>query len=108
MRGIPQSVRRSCSVALTATSHTRKAKGCQTESQSNLRESEARCAGSGGTHFGGGDAEAETREVRLAKGHRAGVEVTPDEEQQERHGGVVFVEDGVDHGRRKVQAQKNF
>src|ERR1700694_3955249 len=103
MRGIPQSVRRSCRGALTATSNTRKAKGCQTESQSNLRESEARCAGSGGTHFGGVDAEAETREVRLAKGHRAGVEVTPDEEQQERHGGVVFVEDGVDHGRKKVQ-----
>src|SRR5260370_5885729 len=104
MRGIPRSVRRPCSVALTATSHTRKAKGCQPESQYNLRESEARCAGSGGTHFRGVDAEAEACEVGLAEGHRAGVEVTPDEEQQERDGGVVFVEDGVDHGRKEVQA----
>src|ERR1700687_1950532 len=104
MRGFPRRVRRPCSVTLAATSHTQKSKGCQPESQYNLRESEARCAGSGRAHFRGVDAEAETREVRLAEGHRAGVKGPPDEKQQERHGGVVFVEDGVDHSRREVQA----
>src|SRR6266550_203372 len=102
--GIPRSVRLPCSVALTATSHTRKAKGCRPERRFFLRESEARRAGSGGSHLRGVDSETHTREVGLAEGHRAGVEVTPDEEQQERDGGVVFVEDGVDHRRREVQA----
>src|SRR6266576_6993872 len=81
-----------------------KREGCRPERQFYLRESEARGAGSGGAHLRGVDSETQTREVGLAEGHRARVEVTPDEEQQERDGGVVFVEDGVDNGRREVQA----
>ena len=60
---------------------------------------EAGGAGSSGAHFGGVDAEAETREIRLAERHAPGVEIAPDEEQQERDGGVVFVPDGVNDGK---------
>src|SRR6202521_1374104 len=69
---------------------------------------EAWSAGRGGAHFGSVDAEAETREVRLAKGQAARVEIAPHEQQQEGPGSVVFVDDRVDDGQREVQAQKNF
>ena len=36
------------------------------------------------------------REVGLPQGHRTGVKVTPDEEEQERDGSVILVDDGVD------------
>src|SRR6267143_3450972 len=70
------------------------------------RSSESRGAGSGGAHFGGVDAEAETRKVSLAEGHAAGVQVAPDKEQKERDGGIVFVADGVDDGKREIQAEQ--
>src|SRR4029077_15426877 len=60
--------------------------GCPASRQKNGTLETGR-AGSGGTHFGGVDAEAQTREIRLAQGHRAGVQVAPDKEQQEWHGG---------------------
>src|SRR5205807_2450143 len=66
------------------------------ERQHYTRESEARSAGCRRAQFGGVNAEAETREVGLAERHAAGVEIAPDEEQQERDGGVVFVPDGID------------
>lgn len=43
--------------------------------------SEAGGAGGGGAHFRGVDAEAKMREVGLAEGHEASVEVAPDEEE---------------------------
>src|SRR5438132_485314 len=76
--------------------------------QYRAKESEARSAGSRGTHFGSVDAEAETREVRLAERHRAGVQVAPNEEQQEWNSGVVLVGDGVHDGEREVQAEQHF
>src|SRR5580765_8464969 len=60
------------------------------------RCSEAGGAGGGGAHFRGVDTEAKMREVRLAEGHEASVEVSPDEEKQEGNCGVIFVEDGVE------------
>src|SRR5712692_3312963 len=72
------------------------------------RSSETGSAGGGGAHFGCVDAEAETREVRLAERHAAGVQVAPDKEQQERDGGVVLVGDRVDNGEREIQAKQNF
>src|SRR6267143_4943223 len=72
------------------------------------RESEARCAGSGGTHFRSVDTKTQAREVGLAERHEARVEIAPDEEQQERHGGVVFVDDRVGDGHGKIQTEKNL
>src|SRR2546430_3408748 len=89
--GIPRSVRLPRSVALTATSHTRKAKGCRPERQFFLRESEARRAGSGGSRLRGGESPKQTRGGGFVEGDHAGVEVKPDREQQERDGGVDFV-----------------
>src|SRR5690348_13456607 len=43
------------------------------------RELESGCAGGGGTHFRSVDAKAEMREVSLAEGHEARIEVPPDE-----------------------------
>ena len=48
------------------------------------------------------------REVGLPQGHEARVEVSPDEEQQKRHSGIIFVEDGVEHGEKEVDAEKDF
>src|ERR1700687_2434618 len=107
MRGFPRSVRRPCSVASTPPSHTQKAKRYQPECEYDLRKSEAGGAGGGGTHFRCVDAEAKTREVRLAEGHAAGVQVAPDKEQQKRDGGVVFVGEGVDDGEREIKAEQN-
>src|SRR6266436_1592195 len=70
--------------------------------------SKARCAGSGGTHFRCVDAEAQPREVGLAERHEAGVEIAPDEEQQKRHRGVIFVDDRVDDGHGKIEPENNF
>src|ERR1700687_3349474 len=108
MRGFPRSVRRPWSVASTSPSHTQKAKRYQRECEYDLRESEAGGAGGGGTHFRCVDAEAEAREVRLAEGHAAGVQVAPDKEQQERDGGVVLVGDGVDDCEREIQAEQHL
>ena len=47
-------------------------------------------------------------EIGLAEGHQAGVEVAPNEEQQERNGGEVLVGDGVDDGEGEVDAERNF
>src|SRR5712692_226060 len=69
---------------------------------------EARSAGSCRAHFGGVDAEAETREVRLAQGHAARIQEAPDKEQQERDGGVVFVGDRVDDSEREIQAEQHL
>src|SRR5213594_179529 len=80
----------------------------QPERQGNLRESEARSAGSGGTHFGGVDAEAEARKIRLTKRHASCVQIAPDKEQQERDGGVVFVPDGVNNGKGEIKAEQYF
>src|SRR5712692_1865503 len=66
---------------------------------------EARGAGRRGTDFGGaGDAEAQALEEGLGEGHKAGVEVAPNKEQQERNGGVVFVADGVENSGREIEA----
>src|SRR6267378_6138465 len=70
--------------------------------------SKARCAGSGGTHFRRVDAETQPREVGLAERHEAGVEIAPDEEQQKRHRGVIFVDDRVDDGHGKIEPENNF
>src|SRR5437879_2899351 len=78
------------------------------ERQYYPKESEARGAGSRRAHFGGVDAEAEAREVRLSERHRAGVQVAPNEKQQEREGGVVFVGDGVHDGEREIQTEEHF
>src|SRR6266403_3101177 len=78
------------------------------ERQYYPKESEARSAGSRGTHFGSVDAEAQPREVRLAQGHRAGVQIAPNKEQQEWNSGVVFVGDGVHDGEREIQAKQHF
>ena len=40
--------------------------------------------------------------------HAASVEVAPDEEQQKGHGGVIFVQDGVDDGEGEIQAEQHF
>src|SRR6266568_6588874 len=67
---------------------------------------EARGAGRRGTDFGSaGDAEAQALKEGLAEGHKAGVEVAPDKEQQERNGGVIFVADGVENRGREIKAQ---
>src|SRR5947209_14886196 len=78
------------------------------ERQYYTKESEARSAGSRWTHFWCVDAEAEAREVRLAERHRAGVQIAPNEEQQERDSGVVFVGDGVHDGQREIQTEEHF
>src|SRR6267142_7143034 len=70
--------------------------------------SKARCAGSGGTHFRRVDAETQPREVSLAEGHEAGIEIAPDEEQQERDRGIIFVDDRVDDGHGKIEPENNF
>src|SRR6267143_3485292 len=70
--------------------------------------SKTRSAGSGGAHFGSVDAEAQPREVSLAERHAAGVEIAPNEEQQERHRGVIFVDDRVDDGHGKIEPEKDF
>src|SRR6266850_5474799 len=70
--------------------------------------SKAWSARGGGTHFRCVDAETQPSEVGLAEGHEAGVEIAPDEEQQERHRGVIFVDDRVDDGHRKIEPENNF
>src|SRR5579862_3512949 len=50
-------------------------------------------------------AEAQLFEVNLAEGHHAGVEITPNEEQQERDRGVVFHLRGVECGGREVNSE---
>ena len=59
--------------------------------------------GSGGLH-----AEAEALDPALRYGHYSGVEESPDEEEQERGGGVIFVLDGIDDRRGEVKAQRDF
>ena len=70
--------------------------------------SEARRAGGGGAHFRGVDTEAEMGEVGLAEGHEAGVQVAPDEEEQEGNRGVILVGDSVDDGAGKVETKQDF
>ena len=68
------------------------AKKGQSAKQTVLRQeigSKSRGTSGGGAHFWGVDAEAEMGEVGLAEGHEAGIQVAPDEKQQEWHGGVV-------------------
>ena len=55
-------------------------------------------AGGGGADFAGFYAEAEAFEVGLGERHEAGVEIAPHEEQQEGHGGVVFILQRVNYG----------
>src|SRR6266404_6880218 len=69
---------------------------------------EAGSAGGSGAHFRGVYAKAQMREVGLSERHEACVEVSPNEEQQKRHGRVVFVQDSVKHGEEEVDAEKNF
>src|SRR5215469_9364836 len=73
-----------------------------------LAPSESRRARSGGPHLGGVHAETQMREVGLRERHQAGVEIAPHEQQQEGHRHVVLVGDGVHHGQRKVNPQRNF
>ena len=47
-------------------------------------------------------------EVGLAKRHATGVKITPDEEKQERDGGVVFVGNGVDDCGSEINSQENL
>src|SRR6266404_4878081 len=77
-------------------------------SSQSKKESKARRAGSGGTHFRCVDAEAQPREVSLAERHAAGVEVAPNEEQQKRHRGVILVDDRVDDGDGKIEPEQDF
>src|SRR6266850_747302 len=72
------------------------------------RESKAWSAGGSGAHFGSVDAETQARKVSLAERHAAGVEIAPNEEQQERHRGVVFIDDRVDDGQGKIEPEKDF
>src|SRR2546422_2193742 len=80
----------------------------QPERQGNLRESEARSAGSGGAHFGGVDAETEAREGRFAERQASCVQIAPDKEQQERGGGGGFVPDGGKNGEGGIKAEQDF
>src|ERR1700756_2261402 len=70
--------------------------------------SEAGCAGGGGAHFRGVYAEAKMSEVGLAQGHEAGVEVAPDEKQQEGDGREILVGNGVDDRAREINSEENF
>src|SRR5580693_4689782 len=74
----------------------------------HCRDSEAGGSGGGGAHFRGVDVEAEMGEIGLSEGHEAGVEVAPDEEEQEGNRGVIFVGDGVDDGAGEVEAEHYF
>ena len=44
----------------------------------------------------------------MAERHQAGVEITPDKQQQKGHSGVVFVLDGVHHCCGEVEAQRDL
>src|SRR5260370_39856084 len=44
----------------------------------------------------------------LFQGDEGGGEITPNEEQQKGHGGVVFVEDGVENGAEEIDSEKNL
>src|SRR5580765_1355786 len=70
--------------------------------------SEAGGAGGGGAHFRGVDTEAKMREVRLAEGHEASVEVAPDEEEQKGNCGVIFVHDGIDDSSSEIETKQYF
>src|SRR5882762_6604556 len=72
------------------------------------RNSEAWSAGGCGPHFWRVHIKTEMREVGLSQGHEAGVEVTPNEKKQERHGRIVFVQNGVQHGEEKIDPQYYF
>ena len=75
-----------------------------------LRRLEARSAGGRGARFDGGfaDAEAQAFEVHLGDGHQPGIEIAADEEEQKRHGQIIFAEDGVHHRGREVNSQSHF
>ncbi len=47
-------------------------------------------------------------EVGLSEGHEAGVEISPDEEQQEGNRGEILIGDRVDHGEAEIDAEKDF
>src|SRR3984893_286010 len=72
------------------------------------KESKPRRAGGGGTHLRCVDAKAQPREVGLAERHGASVEITPNEEQQERHRRVIFVNNRVNDSHGKIESEKNF
>ena len=44
------------------------------------------------------DAEARAFEIGVGQGHQADVEIAPDKQHQEGHGGVVSARDGVPNG----------
>src|SRR6266436_8419282 len=82
---------------------------CPSDITSQSKEvSKARRAGSGRTHFRCVDAEAQPREVGLAQRHAAGVEIAPDKKKQERHRGVIFVDDCIDNGHGKIEPENDF
>src|SRR5712692_6395600 len=72
-------------------------------------ESETRGSCGRGPRFRHGtNANPEAFEVNLAERHQAGVEITPDKQQQKGHSGVVFVLDGVHHCCGEVEAQRDL
>src|SRR5258708_3261802 len=60
------------------------------------------------THLRRIHAEAQMREPRLAERHESRIEVSPNEQQEEGHGSVIFIEDGIDHRKREVKSQGHF
>src|SRR5258708_38172850 len=63
----------------------------------NLENLESRSARRGRTHLRRIHAEAQMREPRLAERHESRIEVSPNEQQEEGHGSVIVIEDGIDH-----------
>src|SRR6266403_1462009 len=59
-------------------------------------------------HFWGIHAEAQMREPRLAERHESRIEVSPNEQQEEGHGSVIFIEDGIDHRQPEIESQGHF
>src|SRR5947209_7353973 len=72
------------------------------------RELEPRCAGSGGAGLGGrrwAGPKPQAFDPALGNRHEPGVQKTPDKEQQEGRGSVVFVLDGVNDGQSEIKPQ---
>ena len=63
---------------------------------------EAGGAAGGWAHFWRVYAEAEMGEPGLAEGHEAGVQIAPHKKGQERHGGIVFVGNGIEDCQREI------
>src|SRR2546427_5452325 len=71
--------------------------------------SEAGDAGGGRANlFRRAHADAQTPEPYLPQRHQAGVQITPDKEQKERRGEIVFALNGVVDGGGEVEAQTHF